>query len=140
MRHNHVALWSLIMHVMRNLVRRSFRRRSMNMVMMKMAVWFPRLSMYLLLRLRSRTGPLLHPQRQTQIKDKLLLRGRLLQGKNLPGVFKWITQLRGSLGTSTNVLHDPGFKTILISLILLLLLLLSPKTLDTHYLITIQLI
>jgi hypothetical protein len=34
------------------LARRSFRRRSLNMVMMKMAVWCLRLSMYLLLRLR----------------------------------------------------------------------------------------
>jgi hypothetical protein len=32
-----------------NLARRSFRRRIMNMEMMKMAVWCPRLSMYLLL-------------------------------------------------------------------------------------------
>jgi hypothetical protein len=37
---------------MMNMARRSFRRRSMNMEMMKMALWFPRLSMYLLLRLR----------------------------------------------------------------------------------------
>jgi hypothetical protein len=36
---------------MMNLARRSFRRRSMNMETMKMAVWCPRLSMYLLLRL-----------------------------------------------------------------------------------------
>jgi hypothetical protein len=35
-----------------NLARRSSRRRSMNMEMMKMAVWCPRLSMYLLLRQR----------------------------------------------------------------------------------------
>jgi hypothetical protein len=39
------------MQVMMNLERRSFRRRSMNMEMMKMAVWCARLSMYLLLRL-----------------------------------------------------------------------------------------
>jgi hypothetical protein len=58
-----------------NLARRSFRRRSMNMEMMKMVVWCPRLSMYLLLRRRSRTGPLPHLQRQTQHKAKLLLRG-----------------------------------------------------------------
>jgi hypothetical protein len=37
---------------MMNLARRSFRRRSMNMEMMKMAVWCPQLSMYLLLQLR----------------------------------------------------------------------------------------
>jgi hypothetical protein len=37
---------------MMNLARRSFRRRSMNMETMKMAVWYPRLSMYLLLRLQ----------------------------------------------------------------------------------------
>jgi hypothetical protein len=37
---------------MMNLVRRSFRRRSMNIEKMKMAVWCPRLSMYLLLPLR----------------------------------------------------------------------------------------
>jgi hypothetical protein len=35
-----------------NLVRRSVRRRSMNMEMMKMEVWCPRLSMYLVLRLQ----------------------------------------------------------------------------------------
>jgi hypothetical protein len=59
-----------------NLARRSFRRRSMNMEMMKMVVWCPRLSMYLLLRQRSRMGPLPHLRRQTRIKAKLLLRGR----------------------------------------------------------------
>jgi hypothetical protein len=32
-----------------NLARRFSRRRSMNMEMMKMAVWCPRLSMYLIL-------------------------------------------------------------------------------------------
>jgi hypothetical protein len=37
---------------MMNLVRRFFGRRSMNMEMMKMAVWRPQLSMYLLLRLQ----------------------------------------------------------------------------------------
>jgi hypothetical protein len=35
--------------VMMNLARRSFRRRSMNMETMKMAVWCPRLNMYTLL-------------------------------------------------------------------------------------------
>jgi hypothetical protein len=34
---------------MLNLARRSFKRRSMNIEMMKMAVWCPRLIMYLLL-------------------------------------------------------------------------------------------
>jgi hypothetical protein len=34
---------------MMNLARRSFRRRSMNLEMMTMAVWCPRLNMYLLL-------------------------------------------------------------------------------------------
>jgi hypothetical protein len=52
MRHNHVVILSLNVQVMMNLARRSFRRRSMNMETMKMAVWCPRLSMYLLLRLR----------------------------------------------------------------------------------------
>jgi hypothetical protein len=37
---------------MMNLERRSFRRRSMNMETMKMAVRCPRLNMYTLLRLR----------------------------------------------------------------------------------------
>jgi hypothetical protein len=36
---------------MMNLARRSFRRRSMNMETMKMAVWCPQLNMYTLLRL-----------------------------------------------------------------------------------------
>jgi hypothetical protein len=61
---------------MMNLVRRSFRRRSKNIEMMKMVVWCPWLSMYLLLRRRSRMSPLPHLQRQTQYKVKLLLRGR----------------------------------------------------------------
>jgi hypothetical protein len=59
-----------------NLVSRFFMRRSMNMEMMKMTVWCPRLSMYLLLRLWWWTDPLPHLQQQTQIKVKLLLRGR----------------------------------------------------------------
>jgi hypothetical protein len=58
-----------------NLARGSFRRRSMNMEMMKMAVWCPRLNMYPLRRQRSRTGPLPHLQRQTQINVRPLLRG-----------------------------------------------------------------
>jgi hypothetical protein len=58
-----------------NLERRSFRRRSMNMEMTKMVVWFLRLSMYLLLRRRSWTGLLPHLQRQIKYKEKLLLRG-----------------------------------------------------------------
>jgi hypothetical protein len=59
-----------------NLARRSSRKMSMDLEMMKMAVWCPRLNMYLLLRLRSRMRPLPHLQRQTHIKVKLLLRGR----------------------------------------------------------------
>jgi hypothetical protein len=48
----------------------------MNMEMMKMAVWCPRLNMYPLLRLQWWTDPLLHLQRQIKIEEKLLLRGR----------------------------------------------------------------
>jgi hypothetical protein len=44
------------------------------MEMMKMAVWCPRLTMYLLLRLRSRVGALPHLQQQTQIKGKVASR------------------------------------------------------------------
>jgi hypothetical protein len=47
------------------LVRRSFRRKSMNIEMMEMVVWSPRLSTYLLLRLRSRMSPLPHLLQQT---------------------------------------------------------------------------
>jgi hypothetical protein len=61
---------------MMSLARRSFRRRSMNMETMKMAVRCPRLNMYPLLRLRWWTDPLLHLRRQIKIKEKLLLRGR----------------------------------------------------------------
>jgi hypothetical protein len=61
---------------MMSLARRSFRRRSMNMEMMKMVVWCPRLNMYPLLRLRWWTDPLLHLRRQIKIEEKLLLRGR----------------------------------------------------------------
>jgi hypothetical protein len=61
---------------MMNLERTSFRRRSMIMETMNMAVWCPQLSMYLLLRLWWWTDPLPHLRRQTKIKEKLLLRGR----------------------------------------------------------------
>jgi hypothetical protein len=61
---------------MMSLERRSFRRRSMNLKMMKMAVWCPRLNMYPLLRLRWWTDPLLHLRRQIKNEEKLLLRGR----------------------------------------------------------------
>jgi hypothetical protein len=61
---------------MMSLARRSFRRRSMNLEMMKMEVWCPRLEMYLLLRLQWWTTPLLHLQRQIKIEKKLQLRGR----------------------------------------------------------------
>jgi hypothetical protein len=44
--------------------------------MMKMAVWCPRLNMYILLRLQRWTALLPHLRRQTKIKEKLLLRGR----------------------------------------------------------------
>jgi hypothetical protein len=47
----HVVSLSLSVQVMMSLARRSFWRRSMNLEMMKMAVWCPRLNMYLLLRL-----------------------------------------------------------------------------------------
>jgi hypothetical protein len=56
---------------MMSLARRSFRRRSMNMEMMKMAVWCPWLNIYLLLRLRWWMDPLPHLRRQTGIKKKL---------------------------------------------------------------------
>jgi hypothetical protein len=56
--------------------RRSFRRRSMNMETMKMAVWCPRLNMYPLIRLRWWTDPLLHLRRQIKDEEKLMLRGR----------------------------------------------------------------
>jgi hypothetical protein len=59
-----------------SLARRSFRRRSMNMGMVKMAVWCPRLNMYLLLRLQWWTDPLLYLRRRIKIKEKLQLRGR----------------------------------------------------------------
>jgi hypothetical protein len=61
---------------MMNLARRSFRKRSMNLEMMKMAVWCFRLNMYPLLRLRRWTDPLLHLQLQIKNEEKLLLRGR----------------------------------------------------------------
>jgi hypothetical protein len=61
---------------MMNLARRSFRRRSMNMEMMKMAMWCPWLNMYTLLRLRWWTAPLPHLRQQTKIMEKLQLRGR----------------------------------------------------------------
>jgi hypothetical protein len=56
---------------MMSLARRSFRRRSMNLEMMKMAVWCPRLNMYLLLRLQWWTTPLLYLRRQIKIEEKL---------------------------------------------------------------------
>jgi hypothetical protein len=61
---------------MMSLARRSFRRRSMNMETMKMAVRCPRLNMYPLLQLRWWTDPLLHLRRQIENEEKLMLRGR----------------------------------------------------------------
>jgi hypothetical protein len=61
---------------MMSLARRSFRRRSMNLEMMKMAVWCPRLNMYLLFRLKWWKAPLLHVRRRIKIEEKLQLRGR----------------------------------------------------------------
>jgi hypothetical protein len=61
---------------MMSLARRSFRRRSMNMETMKMAVWCPRLNMYPLLRLRWWMDPLLYLPRQIKNEEKLMLRGR----------------------------------------------------------------
>jgi hypothetical protein len=84
---------------MMSLVRRSFRRRSMNMETMKMAVWCPRLNVYLLLRLRWWTDLLPHLRGQIKIEEKLQLRGMKHQGENLPGEYKWITQLQGSSAT-----------------------------------------
>jgi hypothetical protein len=72
----HVVSLSLSVQVMMSLARRSFWIRSMNMEMMKMVVWCPRLNMYPLLRLRWWTDPLLHPRRQIKNEEKLLLRGR----------------------------------------------------------------
>jgi hypothetical protein len=51
-------------------------RRSINMETMKMAVWCPRLNMYLLLQLWWWTDPLPHLRRQTRIKEELMLRAR----------------------------------------------------------------
>jgi hypothetical protein len=59
-----------------SLARRSFRRTSMNLEMLKMAVWCPRLNMYLLLRLQWLKAPLLHLRRRIKIEEKLQLRGR----------------------------------------------------------------
>jgi hypothetical protein len=59
----------------------------------------PRLNMYLLLRLRWWMDPLLHLRRRIKIEEKLQLRGREHQGENLPGEYKWITQLQGSSAT-----------------------------------------
>jgi hypothetical protein len=64
---------------------RSFRRRSMNMEMMKMVVWCPRLSMYILPRPLWWTTPLPHPRRQLKFKEKLLLRRKWHQVKDRCG-------------------------------------------------------
>jgi hypothetical protein len=61
---------------MMSFARRSFRRRSMNLEIMKMAVWCPQLNVYLLLRLQWWMAPLLHLRRQIKIEEKLQLRGR----------------------------------------------------------------
>jgi hypothetical protein len=73
-----------------------------------------------------------------EIVRKLHLRGRWLQGQKLPGEYKWIIRLQRSSGTSTNALYGRGLVMILTLPMLLLLLLLRPKTLDISYLITIE--
>jgi hypothetical protein len=82
-----------IVEVMRNLARRYLRMKCSSKVMMKMVVWHPWLSMYVLLRLQSRTGLLPYLRRRAKIERTLLLRGRWLQGEKLPNEYKWITQL-----------------------------------------------
>jgi hypothetical protein len=59
-----------------SLARRSFRRRSMNLEIMKMAVWCPRLNMFLLLRPQWLAAPLLRLRRRIKIEEKLQLRER----------------------------------------------------------------
>jgi hypothetical protein len=60
--------------------------------------------------------------------------GEVVSRREAPGGFKKCIPYRGSLGTSTNVLYGQGLEIPLISLMLHLLPLLSPRTLDTLYL------
>jgi hypothetical protein len=69
---------------MMSLARRSFKRRSMNMETMKMAVWCPRLNMYPLLRLQWWTDSLLHLRRQIKNEKKLMLRGGSIEARTSP--------------------------------------------------------
>jgi hypothetical protein len=73
---------------MRNLAWKYLRMRCSNQVTMKMVLWRPRLSLYLIRRLRSRTDPLLHPRRCAEIERKLLLRGRWLPSENFLDEYK----------------------------------------------------
>jgi hypothetical protein len=69
---------------MMSLARRSFRRRSMNMWTMNMAVWCPRLNMYLLLPLQWLTAPLLHLRRRIKIEENLQVRGASIKARTSP--------------------------------------------------------
>jgi hypothetical protein len=84
---------------MMSLVRRSFRRRSMNMGTMKMAVWCPRLNMYILLRLQWLTALSPTPTTTNQNRGEATVEGEVASRQDLPGEYKRITQLRGSSAT-----------------------------------------
>jgi hypothetical protein len=80
------------------------------------------------------------PTTTNQDRGEAIVEGEVASRQEPPREYKWITQLQGSSATLMNVLHGRGFETILISLMLHLLPPLSPKILDTHYLIIIGLI
>jgi hypothetical protein len=84
--------------------------------------------------------PLSHTGYNKPRSRKSCVEGEVASRWDLPGEFKWTIQLQGSSATWMNVLNGRGFETILISHMLLLLPPLSPKILDTHYLIIIGLI
>jgi hypothetical protein len=63
---------------------RRFSRMRCSKVMMKMVVWRPQLSMYILLRLRSWTVLLPHLRRCAEIVRKLRLRGGGFEARTSP--------------------------------------------------------
>jgi hypothetical protein len=85
----------------RNLAKRYSRMRCSSKEMMKMVVWRPRLSMYILLQLRSRSGLLPQLRQCAEIERMMFLRRWWLQDEKLPDECKWITQLRGSIFQKT---------------------------------------
>jgi hypothetical protein len=85
-------------------------------------------------------GPSPTPTTTNQDRREATVEGEVASRREPPRQVQMDHPASRIIGDMKNALHGRGFGTILISLMLHLLSPLSPKTLDTHYLIIIGLI